>query len=125
MRFAIALFLSVMVLPANASDDGKLRPLSESEYMLILRCSQAAHIAVYVAGMIPDAGDRMKFAIDIQKDPQLSKKLGKGTPTVAELISTTLAVGALLMEGASTNTAQAHDTLVGQAAAACALQARQ
>lgn len=122
MRFLLAIIVSALALPSLASNEGQLKRLSDSDFGLILRCSQAAHIAVYAAKTTPDPAGRLTFALNLQKDPHLSQKLGKGTPTASELISATLAVGALLQEGAQISTAQAHDTLVGQAAATCALQ---
>lgn len=122
MRFLLAILVSVVVLPSLASDESKLKRLSDSDFMLVLRCSQAAHIAVYAAQEISDPAGRMTFALNLQKDPQLSQKLGKGTPTISELISATLAVGTLEQGGTAPSTIQAHDTLVGQAAATCALQ---
>lgn len=122
MRFLLAILISVVAQPSIAGDEGKLKGLSESEFDLILRCSQAAYIAAYAAKTIPDPASRIRFALDLQKDPQFPRKLGKGTPTASQLISATLAVGTLLQQGAEISTAQAHDTLVGQAAATCALQ---
>lgn len=122
MRPILALFAFALALPSTANDDTQLRRLSESDFSLILRCSQAAHLAVYIAERIPDDAGRMTFALDLQKNPQLSQRLGKGTPTASELISATMAIGTLLQEGAPADTGQAHDTLVGQAAATCALQ---
>lgn len=120
MRFFLTITLLIASIQSNAAD--KSVRLSEADNLLIARCSQAAFIVVYATDTIRNDVDRLRLVLGMQKDLQASQRLGKATPTVAEVISAFGAVGTLLMLGTSKDTAQGHDTLVGQAAATCALK---
>ena len=124
MRPFIALVLLIAAISAGAENTNKGKRLSESDYGLITRCSQAAFIVVWAVDTEPDELKRLRLVLDMQKVLATSQKLGKATPTEAETISAFGAVGTLLMQGASKDTAQGHDTLVGQATATCALETK-
>ena len=125
----VVLFLLITIAPVAHAQEAlpaQKPTLTEADFKLVSRCSNAARLAVGAAEAVPEnQRSRHMFIHETLKRLNASKQLGDTTPSVSEAVSAQASMETLLQNGQKPgSSAQMHDFFIAQTAATCVLTAK-